>query len=216
MAPGITKKTSKPKYGGLSSRSRLYGSRDGRGRLQREDMRPGKQAERREKSAKKRANVIAGMDQSDRDAVAAMDEDLPSGIGDHLLDSLEYEAATISVPPGEEGAQVSHEGGEYEMFQHFVVDLANSIYCRSDDRIRRDRIERRNAQWAMQLPSLVDAYLQHLCPQTSMAATPGEGEAEIDGPSFVLETVDVFEHTQRTFVQTPTDVYPNVAMMRAG
>ncbi|KAI0040617.1 hypothetical protein FA95DRAFT_1502561 [Auriscalpium vulgare] len=66
-----------------------------------------------------------------------------------------------------------------------------------------------------------------------MAATPGEGEAEIDGPSFVLETVDVFgtfsppplccptkslclEHTQRTFVQTPTDVYPNVAMMRAG
>ena len=60
--------------------------------------------------------------QEDRDAVEQMDVD-----ADGITDDVEAVAAM--VPPGEEGFDISHEGGEYEVFEDIVEGLAQSSGC---------------------------------------------------------------------------------------
>ena len=60
------------------------------------------------------------MSEADREAVAQMDVDdaLPSA------GTVEYKAAFNSIPPGDEGYDLSHEGGEHEVFEGFAEDLS--------------------------------------------------------------------------------------------
>ena len=60
-----------------------------------------------------------GLDQEDRDAVQQMD--LDAGIGADDVDAISHTA-----PPGEEGFDISHEGGEFEVFEDLVAGLAES------------------------------------------------------------------------------------------
>jgi len=60
---------------------------------------------------------------SDRDAVRQMDLDAP-GLGDSFVEQDDYDAPFWTIPPGEEGADFSHAGGEYEAFHSFAEDLA--------------------------------------------------------------------------------------------
>jgi hypothetical protein len=61
----------------------------------------------------------AELTQEDRDAVEHMDID-----ADHTADDVE--AVSGMVPPGEEGFDISHEGGEYEVFDDLVEGLAQA------------------------------------------------------------------------------------------
>jgi hypothetical protein len=96
-----------------------------------------KQAERRAASELKRRNVIEcnlhlyyrlsaqtdyhiilAMSYDDRDTVETMD--LDGGV------SGDVSAVSHTVPPGEEGMDVSHEGGEDEVHGNLIHNLAGS------------------------------------------------------------------------------------------
>ncbi|EPQ52593.1 hypothetical protein GLOTRDRAFT_131828 [Gloeophyllum trabeum ATCC 11539] len=67
--------------------------------------------------AKDRSEALQGMSMEERDIVMQMDGDLEAApdLSDQALNSM---------PPGEEGYGLSHEGGEYEVFEDFANDLA--------------------------------------------------------------------------------------------
>ena len=58
-----------------------------------------------------------GLNQEDRDAVQQMD--LDTNYGTDNVDAVSYTA-----PPGEEGFDISHEGGEFEVFEDVAAGLA--------------------------------------------------------------------------------------------
>lgn len=62
---------------------------------------------------------ILVLSQEDRNAVEQMDVD--SGIGE--ADIL---AASSYPPPGDEGFDISHEGGEHEVFEQLAQGISNS------------------------------------------------------------------------------------------
>lgn len=43
-----------------------------------------------------------------------------------LADDDDVDAISHTVPPGEEGFDISHEGGEYEVFNDLVTGLVES------------------------------------------------------------------------------------------
>jgi hypothetical protein len=61
----------------------------------------------------------AELSQEDCDAVECMDLDMG-----HLADDVA--AVSHTAPPGEEGFDISHEGGEHEVFDDLVDGLAQS------------------------------------------------------------------------------------------
>ena len=59
---------------------------------------------------------------SDHEAIRQMDLDVTgSGFVDQDWD--EFDNPFQTIPPGEEGADFSHAGGEFEAFHSFVEDL---------------------------------------------------------------------------------------------
>jgi hypothetical protein len=96
-----------------------------------------KQGEHLALQAEKRRNAIQGkahyswvifqgfdtstaLSQVDREAVQRMDID-----NGHSFDDVEAVAHT--VPPGDEAFDMSHEGGEFEVFEDIAAGLAQSI-----------------------------------------------------------------------------------------
>ncbi|KAF8227689.1 hypothetical protein L208DRAFT_994249, partial [Tricholoma matsutake] len=64
------------------------------------------------------------------------------------------------APPGEEGLDISHEGGEHKVFEDLVETLAQSTgYRQADDCDRHDHVEIQTHQWTLQMPTMVKAYL---------------------------------------------------------
>ncbi|KAG1882853.1 uncharacterized protein F5891DRAFT_916268, partial [Suillus fuscotomentosus] len=64
--------------------------------------------------------------------------------------------------PGEEGIDLSHEGGEYEAFtglSHQITSLSGCCYV--DPCTHHDRIEIQTGNCNSQLDILIDAYLDH-------------------------------------------------------
>ena len=57
------------------------------------------------------------LSQDDRDNVATMDRDL--GDVDGFYDG------ELGPPPGDEGFDISHEGGEHEVFEELAQEVAN-------------------------------------------------------------------------------------------
>ncbi|KZT18099.1 hypothetical protein NEOLEDRAFT_1080998 [Neolentinus lepideus HHB14362 ss-1] len=117
------------------------------------------------------------------------------------------------MPPGEEGFDLSHAGGEHEVFEEFAYRLAGPKYL--DHRDRHDRVELRNIQWAEQYTDLVDAYLVyglHECDGLVSEDMAVEGESN----EFAIEVVDIFGRAMRTFAPLPTDIYHNTALIRHG
>ncbi|KIJ30837.1 hypothetical protein M422DRAFT_234713 [Sphaerobolus stellatus SS14] len=77
-----------------------------------------------------------------------------------LEDNLEPEY--LVPPPGEEGAELSHEGGEYAVYQRLYNDLKRLKKGpkRYENRTRHDRTEIRTRAWETQMDTLTDTYLQ--------------------------------------------------------
>ncbi|KAI0354456.1 hypothetical protein OH77DRAFT_1456513 [Trametes cingulata] len=101
---------------------------------------------RRAKAQQQYRERVAGFDYVQREAAAQMDVDMEGWEDDPLL---------FPIPPGDEGVLASHAGGEEELCR----ELFESRRRRHDGRTRRDRTASRNAQWASQIPQLVDGYL---------------------------------------------------------
>ena len=59
------------------------------------------------------------LSEDDRQAIAQMDFTMHGAAHD-------VEAAVNMVPLGEEGLDISHEGGEYEVFENLAKDIASS------------------------------------------------------------------------------------------
>jgi hypothetical protein len=95
----------------------------------------GKQAERRAANNTKRLAAIQGilltfiyylsekltshveLSQDDRNNVAAMDIDLG--------DAISFSEVQLGPPPGDEGFDISHEGGEHEVFEDLAQGIAD-------------------------------------------------------------------------------------------
>jgi hypothetical protein len=59
-----------------------------------------------------------GLNQEDRDAVQQMDLDTGFSTNNDV------DAISRTAPPGEEGFDISHEGGEFEVFEDLAAGLA--------------------------------------------------------------------------------------------
>ncbi|KAG1737235.1 hypothetical protein EDB19DRAFT_1637253 [Suillus lakei] len=114
-----------------------------------------------------------------------------------------------TAPPGKEGFDISHEGGEYEVFEGLseqVASLSHIHYV--DPRMRCDCIELQSEQWHSQIDQLVDAYLDyHLrdhgdgMPSIANATPAIEGS---DCPSLTgINLVDLCGRQQMTLQPQP-------------
>jgi hypothetical protein len=122
-----------------------------------------------------------------------------------------------SIPPGDEGFGISHEGGEYQILEDFANGIGDSDYryvylfsikfyslCsrkRFDDRNRRNRIDLRNNAWETQLDMLVDAYLRH---QFQSDGEQDDAPAPTEtSSSFTMEVFDLFCMRVVGYVEDP-------------
>ncbi|KAF8233271.1 hypothetical protein L208DRAFT_1135283, partial [Tricholoma matsutake] len=122
-------------------------------------------------------------------------------------------------PPGEEGFDISHEDGEYKVFDDLVDGLAQCngftlSSCQIDHCDRRDRVEIQTAHWNIQMTNLVDAYLDFHC------CDAGEGMPDIpshlndtSSPPIIIDVLDIFFHRQSMFPVFPRDMYPNETLV---
>ncbi|KAG1800234.1 uncharacterized protein HD556DRAFT_1230311 [Suillus plorans] len=78
---------------------------------------------------------------------------------------MDIDGLPCTAPPGEEGMDMSHAGGEYEAFEGLTEQIADvSGYHYVDLRTRQDRTENQTEHWHLQLDLLVNAYLDyHSC-----------------------------------------------------
>ncbi|KAG2738223.1 hypothetical protein P692DRAFT_20678251, partial [Suillus brevipes Sb2] len=135
---GLSKAPIKHGYRGLARRSKVLPA--------------SQQGQRIEEARTKRMQDISDMSSADREAVEKM-------IIDVGMDTYTEHCA---APPGEEGFDISHEGGEYEAFEGLSEQVASlSHVCYVDARTRHDRIELQTEQWHNQIDRLVDSYLDY-------------------------------------------------------
>ncbi|EPQ55524.1 hypothetical protein GLOTRDRAFT_75671 [Gloeophyllum trabeum ATCC 11539] len=199
------------RFKGMSKASSAYSFK---GRLlQKQDLRPRAQAQRRQQAAQERANLIKEMSSENRTMVHEMDLDA----GDASPEQQElYDAAFNTMPPGEEGFDLSHEGGEHEVFEEFVHHLQNITGVRRVDyRDRRNRVELRTTQWNEQIDVLVNAYLEYSQQEQDGLVCEPAG-ADEGGDAFGIEVIDIFHRRYQTFIPTPGEAYTNATLLRYG
>ncbi|KAG1751748.1 hypothetical protein EDB19DRAFT_1903708 [Suillus lakei] len=74
----------------------------------------------------------------------------------------DIESIPYTAPPSEEGADFSHKGGEYEVFQGLAQQMADlSEFHYVDPCTCGDCINVQNANWDLQMEGLVRAYLDY-------------------------------------------------------
>ncbi|KAK2460041.1 hypothetical protein APHAL10511_007964 [Amanita phalloides] len=171
---------------GLNTSSVTHTSR--RFLQQKEVLAAAKEDERMSASVAKRRRIIEEMTFDERNALADMDTDASIGNDD-------VAAVNAMVPPIDMEIEVSHEGGEVEMFSDLASEIANTTgQChRLDNRNRGDRIEQSTKNWAIQMDSLVQAYLYFQSIQGVEGLSsdlPVVGSEEGEAPS--IQVVDLF------------------------
>ncbi|KAL1724894.1 hypothetical protein EV714DRAFT_222337 [Schizophyllum commune] len=120
------------------------------------------------------------------------------------------EAGLATVPPGEEGELHSHAGGDWEDIEENFQQLAHGL-SRGDPRTRRDRLERQNNMWALQLDTMTDAYLDW---QEKGAPEGGHGSAATR--SWTLPVLSFDFAGPETFGATDDDNLINTVLARHG
>ncbi|KAH7922383.1 hypothetical protein BV22DRAFT_1048944 [Leucogyrophana mollusca] len=103
-----------------------------------------------------------------------------------------------TAPPGDEGLDISHEGGEHEVFEELAQQMADlSGLCHIDPHTCCDHIETQNEHWDLQIDRLVDAYL-HYRQHDSGDGVYSPSEPPLDGsetPSLTdIELIDIFKN----------------------
>ncbi|KAG0703463.1 hypothetical protein DFH29DRAFT_803461 [Suillus ampliporus] len=92
---------------------------------------------------------------------------------------MDFEALPYTAPPGEEGLEFSHVGGEHEAFEGLAIQIAEINH-----RTCRDCTENQMAQWDIQIGHLVDAYLDY------HSRSAENGMPTFDEPPMVLSSSD--------------------------
>ncbi|KIK35773.1 hypothetical protein CY34DRAFT_95515 [Suillus luteus UH-Slu-Lm8-n1] len=128
-----------------------------------------KQHQRMTQANSSRQAAIQEMSTEDQEIVENMMADF----------GMEVETFVHMAPPGEEGFDLSHAGGEHEAFEgltHQLADLTGqyvfttmcdssnvNTYCSHhiDPRSRGEWTEDQTAHWNLQMDRLVDAYLNY-------------------------------------------------------
>ncbi|RDB19588.1 hypothetical protein Hypma_013286 [Hypsizygus marmoreus] len=156
-----------------------------------------------------RKNNKGGMPyKEDREAIEQMD--LDAGHSDNDVDAVSH-----IVPPGDEGFGISHEGGEFEVFEDLADGLAQSIgYRRVDHRTRRDRIEIQTGHWELQMDRLVQAFLDFRLRDGGEGTPISPGN--LTNVVYDIEVVDSFFRRSEAIHAFPGDLYPNETLLRHG
>ncbi|KAG1871423.1 hypothetical protein F4604DRAFT_1583223 [Suillus subluteus] len=75
---------------------------------------------------------------------------------------VDIEHLPYTAPPGEEGADLSHEGREYEAFEGlFYMNVLMYVSHYVDPCIHRDHIDVQTTNWNLQMEHLVSAHLDY-------------------------------------------------------
>ncbi|KAH7919438.1 hypothetical protein BV22DRAFT_977599, partial [Leucogyrophana mollusca] len=111
----------------------------------------------------------------------------------------------------------SHKGGEHEVFEELVQQMAYLSGLRHiDPRTRRDHIETQNEHWDLQIDRLVGAYL-HYRQHDSGDGIYSPSEPPLDGsetPSLTdIELVDIFTQQCASLPENTSHVYPNETLI---
>ncbi|KAG1724147.1 uncharacterized protein EDB91DRAFT_1239995 [Suillus paluster] len=127
---------------------------------------------------------------------------------------VDFDDEPYTAPPGEEGFDISHEGGEYEVFKGLLEQVASLSHIRYvDPRTCRDRIELQSEQWHSQIDQLVDAYLDY------RLRDHGDGMPSIANATPAIEGSDCLSLTGidlMTLQPQPFHRYPNETLVYHG
>ncbi|KAG1748443.1 uncharacterized protein EDB91DRAFT_1245139 [Suillus paluster] len=75
---------------------------------------------------------------------------------------VDIEHIPYTAPPGGNGADLSHGGGEYEAFEGLAQQMADlSGFCYVDPHTCKDCIDVQNINWNLQMEHLIKAYLDY-------------------------------------------------------
>ncbi|KAG2351794.1 hypothetical protein BDR07DRAFT_1258018, partial [Suillus spraguei] len=134
---------------------------------------------------------------------------------------MDVESIPYTVPPGEEGMELSHAGGEYEAFEGLagqIADLGGYRYI--DHRTREDRTESRTNHWQLQIDLLVDAYLDYRFRDSGDGLPTFDdmsAEPLLDDSSSVsltnIELIDLFKRSHSSLRSQPSHRYPNETLI---
>ncbi|KAG0693652.1 hypothetical protein DFH29DRAFT_1007058 [Suillus ampliporus] len=149
----------------------------------------GKQAQCLEAAAASRQAQFQEMSAEDCEMVETMMADYGMD-----LDPLPYTA-----PPGDEGLDMSHAGGEYKAFEGLAHEVAGISRCRYvDPCTRSDCIENETDHWNIQMDLLVEAYLDYrYCdsgdgvPHNGMPPSPSDHDGQRVSLN-EIELIDIF------------------------
>ncbi|KAG2105064.1 uncharacterized protein F5147DRAFT_547920, partial [Suillus discolor] len=132
---------------------------------------------------------------------------------------IDIDDEPYTAPPGEEGFDISHEGGEYEAFEGLSEQVASLSHVRYvDSRTHHDRIELQTEQWHSQIDRLVDAYLDYRVRDRGdgmpCIANTAPAVAGSDCPSLIgINLIDLFGCEQMSLQPQPLHRYPNETLI---
>ncbi|KAG1722698.1 hypothetical protein EDB19DRAFT_1645644 [Suillus lakei] len=144
-------------------------------------------------------------------------------IGKHGMD---VEALPYTAPPGEEGFDMSHAGGENEAFEglaHQVADIGGYRYI--DPRDCRDRTENLTSHWNIQVDCLMDAYLDYHARDSGNGMPNPEDLPSVlplhmdmmDCPSLNnIELIDLFRRRRSSLQPIASHRFPNETLIYHG
>ncbi|KAG1837074.1 hypothetical protein C8R48DRAFT_582763, partial [Suillus tomentosus] len=137
-------------------------------------------------------------------------------------DMISYDDSIPWVPaPGDEGLDLSHEGGKYEALQGLsrtMADLSGFRYV--DPKTRHDRIELQTSHWDMQMDWLVNAYLDYRSRDSgngipSLASVVSNEDPSLNAVPVLtnIELIDTFFRRQDSFQASLSHRYPNKTLI---
>ncbi|KAG2159580.1 uncharacterized protein EDB93DRAFT_1074785 [Suillus bovinus] len=137
--------------------------------------------------------------------------------------NINIDSIPRTVPPGEEGLDFSHEGGEYEAFEglaqqmadlsgwHTIIFIILLIHLKHSQ----------NEHWGNQIEKLVTVYLDYHTWDggDDMPILPPSDEPTLDGDCLSLkniELVDIFSKKHVSLEPQPSHQYPNETLIHHG
>ncbi|KAG2337981.1 hypothetical protein BDR05DRAFT_853324, partial [Suillus weaverae] len=134
---------------------------------------------------------------------------------------MDVDALPYTAPPGDEGLDMSHEGGEYEAFEELAHEVAGISGCRYiDPHTHTDHIENKSHHWDIQIDLLVEAYLDY-CHRNLGDDIPQVNEIPLSPSDYddqhislgQIEFIDIFRRSSSSPRSQPHHQYPNETLI---
>ncbi|KAG1781332.1 hypothetical protein EV702DRAFT_928311, partial [Suillus placidus] len=131
---------------------------------------------------------------------------------------MDFEMLPHTAPPGEEGLEFSHAGGEHEAFEGLASQIAEISGCRyTDHRTRHDRTENQTAHWDIQIDLLVNAYLDYRSRSTENGMPTFNGPPSSSDTQCLslsnIELIDLFQRSRSSPQSLPSHKYLNETLI---